>query len=850
LLRATDCRDPAAADVFISYARADAGLAREFAKGLRACGFVTWMDTDDLRVGDDWVLRLEQESIRSKTVLAIVTPEWLGSDWTRFEVYGVHRRFLITPHGGEVSPQQLPPGLRSLQLSPVEPGNGAGWEELVDRLGEAVRTHRPRDHDADRRAKIVGQPVRTGLVVGREDLIRALDDGVWPGPSSNAPSPSIVALTGPGGVGKTTAACLYANLMWKAFWGGVYFVNGDDTSKGLRAAYAALAPHLGIASTESTEDTARAVRNEFERTQQDQRLLVFDNIDGDVLPVLTRELIPRTGSCHVLITARRRDWQHTKVTRIDVEALQPRAAAALLIRLSDKPDLARHPEDDRDVQEIARLLGGLPLALEQAGRVLAHPAISPGDYLALWNDIGERYQELNDRMPGADYPHSAVRSFMISFEKLTPESQAMLRIAACMQPEDIPVSLIRYGFPLLPLVLGRPTTIGSSPRKVLQELDAMAVADFGTDRFAIHRIPREVLHRDTEIRGLVEPVRAAWHAALAAAVSAPTRDGWYDRPAYALHLDHAGEGANEDPGFQRAAVFCAIHLAYYGLRPRLARRLRSVLARATGDSVALRHLLDGLLAWLRADYEGALGNLQAHLDHPQRPDGAELRIHALNLKAICLSDEGECRLALSAFQEALALAESALETNHDLIGILQNNLAWCHEDLDELREARVQYEKRLSNERTRRRPRPLNLGITHTNLATVLRRQGEIDEAARCICSAHHELRKERARPKKYLALALAELGAIRNARGQHRRGCRVLRRANRIQKTAVGKWTLDRATTLEHLATSRAALGHRERAVATVTIALAIRERNQSRKHPKVCHLERLHETLSTGTT
>lgn len=174
----------------------------------------------------------------------------------------------------------------------------------------------------------------------------------------------IVALTGIGGVGKTSLASEFVHRYGQFFAGGVFWLNCADPQNVLLEVVAC--GEAGLVAHERWRDLNAAERAQLV-TQSWQaptpRLLVFDNCEEDAT---LRRWRPTSGGCRVLLTSRRASWSASLgVTAVSLQELSPAVSLALLQRY--RPDLSH---DDPGLAALAAELGGLPLALHLAGSYL------------------------------------------------------------------------------------------------------------------------------------------------------------------------------------------------------------------------------------------------------------------------------------------------------------------------------------------------------------------------------------------------------------------------------------------------------------------------------------------------
>lgn len=83
--------------IFISYSRKDIDFVRKLAGDLEKANYDVWWDLTDLRGGDEWVTRIAAAIEESETVLVVLSPNSLQSEWVRKEytqAIGLHKRII------------------------------------------------------------------------------------------------------------------------------------------------------------------------------------------------------------------------------------------------------------------------------------------------------------------------------------------------------------------------------------------------------------------------------------------------------------------------------------------------------------------------------------------------------------------------------------------------------------------------------------------------------------------------------------------------------------------------------------------------------------------------------------
>jgi tetratricopeptide (TPR) repeat protein len=243
-------------------------------------------------------------------------------------------------------------------------------------------------HDASRPQML---PPATAVFTDREDVLARitslLDEADRP-----SGAPVVVALTGPGGIGKTAAAVHCAYELRERFPDGVLFVDLAGASAGTALApsdaLARFLERLGVPPAMVPGDEARQ-RDLYRDCTADRRMIVvLDNAHGDaqVIP-----LVPAAPGCLVLVTSRHRPGALVAEYGARHLTLAPLSTAdsVTLIRRVVGGDRAGAPA--AVVRAVAEGTGGIPLAVCTTGAGLA-----VREHLA-WERVA---RQLSDRTHG------------------------------------------------------------------------------------------------------------------------------------------------------------------------------------------------------------------------------------------------------------------------------------------------------------------------------------------------------------------------------------------------------------------------------------------------------------------
>lgn len=324
-------------------------------------------------------------------------------------------------------------------------------------------------------------PPRNKNFTGREELLTKLREGIAGQVTAVVPH----ALHGLGGVGKTQMAVEYA-YRFSSDYELVWWIPADQPVL-VRSTLAGLAPHLGLppATASGIEEAANAVLNALRLGEPyDKWLLIFDNADQ---PEDLNEIIPQ-GPGHVLITSRNHRWAGV-VETVPVDVFSREESVSFLNKR------VRKAIDGSDADRLARELGDLPLALEQAGALQAETGMSVSEYLRL---LEKRTSQLLSVGKPTEYPVSMTAAWGLSVASLgekLPEAVELLRCCAFFGPEPIPRDVFSKPLPglgpQLEALLSDPIRLS----RAVGELGRYALAriDSGARTIQVHRLIQALL---------------------------------------------------------------------------------------------------------------------------------------------------------------------------------------------------------------------------------------------------------------------------------------------------------------------------------------------------------------------
>ena len=681
---------------------------------------------------------------------------------------------------------------------------------------------------------VAHNPFFTGRQKEMEDLRAVLASG------------GRAALTGMGGVGKTQVATEYAHFHRNEYQ-AVLWVRAASPDV-LISDFVALATLLDLAQKEEREEklVVAAVRRWLEN--ETRWLLILDNAeDLGLIP----QFVPVAAKGHVLLTTQG-DATGGFAQAIKIEDLSTEQAALLLLRRAkviqpEAPLETAAPADRSSAQAIAVELGGLPLALDQAGAYIEETACGLSAYLGLYRQRASDLLKYRGAAP-TEHADSVATTFTLSFEKIekaNPAAAELLRFCAFLHPDAIPEEIIMEGGselgPILQPVAADPFQFNAVILAILKY--SLLRRDPNSRTFAIHRLAQKVLQD-----GMDEASRRRWAERTVKAVNCTfpsvefpdwpkcerlvaqvqasadliEREG-IESPEAARLLDDTGLylllRARFDPAGPLLERALAIREKALGLdHPDVAACLNNLaqLYHLRGKYADAGRLYNRALAMV----EKALG-----LDHP---DVAT----CLNNLAQVYHAQGKYAEAEPLFRRALAIWEKALDPD---VAACLNNLAQLYYDQGKYTEAEPLIKRALAIRETALGPDHPDVATCLNNLAQLYYDQGKYAEGEPLCKRALAIWEKALGPDHPDVATCLNNLAGLYDSQGKYAEAEHFLKRALSIHEKALGPEHPAVGTDLSNLAGLYSAQGKDAEAEPLIKRAFAIEETALGPVHPYV---------------
>ena len=631
--------------------------------------------------------------------------------------------------------------------------------------------------------------LRNPNFTGRETLLVDLRAALMDG----QPGSLINAIHGLGGVGKTALVVEYIYRYAKEY-GVVWWLRAGESAT-LAADYADLARELDLPQKDASDQqvVVDAVRRWLGQTGP-VWLLVFDNARG---PIEIRDYIPQGPTGHVLIASTNPNWGGI--------------ANPISVRVFDRVDsldflLKRTKHTDKDVAvELAKALGDLPLALEQAGAYVESTGITLAAYLDLFKH--RRIELWGEEHHPLDYTETVSTTWNLAMEQIRKESPAsgdLLNLCSYLGPDSIPLALFSGNEDQIPKSLLTTVTDTLAMNSAISGLRRYSLIEATGDNISVHRLVQAVVRdrlADDRDEVWIEAALGLLNRAFQSKNAVARR--W---PDYSQLLSHA------------------LAVTEYSQELQLGHFPAAVLLDKVGQ-----YLFE------RAEYDQAKSVLMQSLQTSTAAFGPNHAMVAHSLIALgrILKEMGDLNGARSHCERALAIYEASYESNHPLVSTAVNNLGAVLEWMGDLEGAKTQFERCLAiRENMYGRNHP-EVAQVIDNLGYVLKEMGDFN-GARSYCEralAIYEASYGSNHPE--VGICVTNLGIVSQALGRLESARAHHERALAIMEEVYGPNHPNVANVLNNLAHVHYQLGDKEGARACFERSLQICKEFLGENHP-----------------
>lgn len=730
--------------------------------------------------------------------------------------------------------EEAAPGEQASRPEPLPEQKRAGADPWASQHN---RTHAPEDL----RRGMLPSP-RNLFFLGREEMLARLRRQLQAGQAAALSQPQ--AISGLGGVGKTQMALEYA-YRYAEDYQAVFWIRADSRDA-LVTGFLEIASVLRLPERDARDQGAVVAAVKGWLRQHTHWLLILDNADElALLPAF----LPSPSPGHLLFTTRAQALGGL-AHRLEIETLDLDSAALLLLRRAgllafDAPLAQADPSDWQAAVQLSQELGGLPLALDQAGAYLEETRCGLQHYLALYRSHGADLLRFRGGVI-QDHPDTVATTWSLSFtliEQRSAPAADLLRFCSVLHPDAIPEELFlraatRLG-PALAVIETDPLAFNQA-LAVIQNYSLLRRT--GREQtLSIHQLVQAVLQDAMSAQEREQWTQRA-AAALDAIFPAMMRQGWEQWEQCGRLLSHVftvaatfapqahspelvsvltkaagylyqrAQYEQAEPLYQRALSMCELTLGneypqvavllnglanlyreqgrFEQAEPLYLRALHLWERTPTQENPELAGLLNDLaiLYAEQGNYQRAETLLQRalHLDEQMfGPEYDKIAIRLNNL-AILYAEQGNHQRAEKLLQRALHLDEQAFGSAHPQVAFPLTNLAECYHDQGLYAQAEPLYQRALSL-------REKTLGCEHpqvafplNGLANLYREQGRFEQAEPLYQRAL-ALRRQQGTQHLETAESLHDFARFYELRNQSDQALALYQQALRIREQQLG---------------------------------------------------------------
>ncbi len=546
-------------------------------------------------------------------------------------------------------------------------------------------------------------------------------------------------------------------------------------------------------------------------------LVIFDNVDN--MSILN-DFLPLAKEGHILLTT-----QSQAIVGIaesmKIEKMEADESVTLLLHRSgsEKSDISSSNHSS-PIYTIARdlieLMGGNPLALDQAGAYIEETGCGLSGYLSRYKE--RRAELLKTRVPGHSYidpnnhPDSIATTLLLCFEKLQNDAQdnkinkaatEMLQLFAFLDSEQIPEKIITTGASNFRIPLQEIAINALSLDKAIIALRRFSLIERNPDigALTIHRLVKAILQDKMD-----KKTKRRWAAyaikAVSRTVSLASTEELY---LYSIHIQ-----------------MCIALIEEYNL--------------VFSEAALLLHYA-GVSYKEQTNYEHAEMLLQRALDIYEKVSGTEHldTISSLDDLAVVYYKQGKYKQAEPLLQRALLIRERFLGSEHPDILSTLDNLTELYYKLGKYSSAIPLCQRALSIRESKQWfDENLETVNTLNSLAELYYATAEYEQAMSLFQRVLETREQIYGLEHPEVAQSLNNLGILHRILSKYEESEALFQRALTIWENREGNDHPDRASTLDSLARLYYIQDKYELAEAYFQQSLETRERILGLEHPE----------------
>ncbi|GCE15548.1 tetratricopeptide repeat protein [Tengunoibacter tsumagoiensis] len=662
--------------------------------------------------------------------------------------------------------------------------------------------------------------------------------------------PQSYALHGLGGIGKTQIALEYA-YRYALEYSAVFWIEAETIESTL-ASMSHIAMHLQLPERGDVDQQRMVAAVQRWLTTNSAWLLIWDNVED--LDLLQRFLPPAYQGAFLITT--RNPVLGTLAQSMELPPMMLEEAMAFVLRRARllQENSSREPHSqvslwEEEAKALVQVMGGLPLALDQASAYIEESGCSIADYLHHY--IDQRTQLLDRRGTfGKDHPHTVTATFSLAYTQVkqhNPLAADLLCLCAWLYAERIPEELF-----VSDPDHARPALVANR-----YQLDQMIVTlrtfslvqrQSDTQTFSLHRLVQVVLQEEMN-----EPERATWqqrvihllNMAFPAVASHTGTELWEPCERLLPHVIISAAAVPDSCQDQELAELLLKAADYLHERSRYKQALSlyqqalQIRERASGlehPAVAslksqLAHLYRVLGNYAQAEplFQSAVHVLE------QRFGPKHLEVaYPLEGLAMVYYEQGKYELAEPLQQRALQIREQERGSEHPEVALALNRLGNIYYEQGKYELTERVYQRALQIREQTVGPEHFRIASSLNNLGNLYREQGKYERAEVFCLRAVRVAEQTLGAGHPDLAVMLGSLADLYREWGRYPQAEELYQRALSITEQALDPEHPALAYHLHGLALLCREQGDYEHAEALFQRTLQIREQRLGQDHPE----------------
>lgn len=596
---------------------------------------------------------------------------------------------------------------------------------------------------------------RNLFFTGREEILKLLHNWLRSERAGKGGVPLLIS--GLGGIGKTQIAIEYAYLHASEY-SAVFWLSAENTEH-ITASVLAIAAHMELPECREADQQRVVQAVQHWLSTHGNWLLIWDNLED---PLLLHRFLQSAPRGTVLITSRRHELG-TFAQSIEILPMKQEEGIGLLLQRTKllQPEEMHErirqlafsrPQEYAAAKDLVAIMGGLPLALDQARSYLEETGCSLSDYLRHYEEQRSRLLDRRGTI-GEEHPQSVSATFMLASQRVAdrhPLAADLLQVCALLHAEAIPEEIFTTHNPSLQ---AQEISIGADPYQF--DLAIASLRTFSliqrhveTRTLSIHRLVQVVLQE-----GMSEQQRTQWVRRVISTLNAlfpePTDEAWQQCERLLPHVmvcDALFPRQVHDEELTELLLKAANYLrgrARYTQAERIYRRILDIQEQILGSDhlqvSSTLHLLATLYG-MQGKYDLAIPlfwrvvHLREQGLGPEHPEIA----YPLNNLGNIYKDQGKYAVAESLFWRALRIREQTLGPEHPQMQYPIDGLAHLYLDLGNYAMAEQFYQRALRIQEQAWGPDQRLIAFPLNGLACVYIQLGKYEQAERLLQRALH----------------------------------------------------------------------------------------------------------------